>query len=179
MVILSVLASCMDAFLFGVSFGLNKISITRTTALFTSFFPFLFSLISMRIGSIVNMGTEDAVSKGISVCIYLLLALYMSKNHTKKEYKEGIWIDQNKDFRISGKEIVLLSLSLSLDTWIIALPLGFSDRSSIGVALLFGAFNFILLFLGNKFSEAIRDKIPCQLMSFSWVIFIVLAFLHS
>ena len=26
-------------------------------------------------------------------------------NHTGKEYKEGIWIDQNKDLLINGKEI--------------------------------------------------------------------------
>ena len=127
----------------------------------------------------MNVGIEDKVSRGISVCVYLLLALYIAKNPSKKEYKEGVWIDQNKDLKISGKEIVLLSLSLSLDTWIIALPLGFSNHSSMGVALLFGLFNFCLLLLGNKFSEVIKERIPCQFMSFSWVIFIVLALLHS
>lgn len=179
MVLLSVLASSMDAFLFGVSFGLNKIRFSVTTALITSIFPFLFSFVSMRIGDFVNRGVDSLVSKSVSMCIYLILALYMYRNNKGKEYKEGTWIDQNKDFRISGKEIILLSLSLSLDTWIIALPLGFGNYSMIGIALYFAISNFCLLLLGNRCSERIVKRIPRQFMSFSWVIFILLALLHS
>lgn len=179
MIVLCVLASCMDAFLFGVSFGLNKIKITYKTALLTSLFPFLFSFLSMKIARHVGSSVDTSVSKSISISVYLLLALYFYHNHKGKEYSEGIWIDQNHDLVIKGKEIVLLALSLSLDTWIIALPLGFSEYSILSLASLFGFANYGLLMLGNYCSIWLFRYIPCRIISFSWVIFVILALLHS
>lgn len=179
MILLSVLSSCIDAFLFGISFGLQKIRVTWIEALWSSFFPFVFALGAMSLGRFVGYNVDNMQAKGVSIFIYLMLAIYSYHNHHAKEYKEGIWVDQNKNKKIEGKEIILLALSLSLDTWIIALPLGFTYGNLFLLALLFGIANFVLLLIGNYLCHIVKRYIPCQMMSFSWVIFVVLALLHS
>lgn len=179
MIVLSVLSSCMDAFLFGISFGLQRIKVTWRVALLSSVFPFVFGLGALSLGDFIGSSIDKTDAKGVAVLVYLVLALYSYYDHRGKEYKEGIWIDKNKDKKIKGLEIVLLALSLSLDTWIIALPLGFRVENILFIALLFGISNFVLLLLGNYLCTWFKRYIPCQIMSFSWVIFVVLAILHS
>lgn len=179
MIMLSVLSSCMDAFLFGISFGLQKISLTWKEALISSLFPFFFGLGAMNLGNFIGSNINETQTNSVAVIVYVILAIYSYHDHHAKEYKEGIWVDCNKDHKITGKEVLFLSLSLSLDTWIIALPLGFRAQNTLLIAAFFGIANFTLLLLGNYLCTWFYKYVPCRTMSFSWVIFILLALLHS
>ncbi|MBE6114802.1 MAG: hypothetical protein E7191_06935 [Erysipelotrichaceae bacterium] len=179
MIILSVLASSIDALLYGIGLGVSKITVTWKVALLTSLFPFSFALSSLKLGRYVSGSMSEATQEGIAVLIYLVLAVYMYFEQRGREYKEGNWIDLDQDQRINGRESLLLALSLSVDTWIIALPLGMIDVPELFVAFLFGFMNFILLYLGNRISSTMVRKISRSWMSLSWILFILLSLLHS
>lgn len=179
MILLSVLASSLDALLYGIGLRISKITVSWKVALFTSFFPFIFSFTSLKLGRYVSDSMSESTQEGMVILIYLVLSIYMYFTNSDREYKEASWIDLDQDQKINGRESILLALSLSIDTWIIALPLGILKVPELLVALLFGITNFILLYLGNRSNSDMVRKVFQRCISLSWILLILLALLHS
>lgn len=114
---------------------------------------------------------------GLSTLIYLFMSFLSFEEYTKKRINDDIVIsDINNDDRINYFEAILLGLYLSLDNFLIALPLMFNNENIIIISIVFAFFTFVALYIGKKIGSKFLDH--RWLLKYTWVIFGVLAIIH-
>lgn len=163
------LALSIDSFGIGVSYGIRKIDFKKLSLLIISFMSFSFSLISIKLGSIVTSILSEKITLFISVFILIVLGLLIIKkgvedrdstevNEIEIEDKKiyslflkpiGITIDiiktpslcdLNKSSHIEPKEAIYLGVALSID----CIATSFAVSSFKSYTLLFPI--FVVLF---------------------------------
>lgn len=177
--LLCAISGSCDSFICGIVLGLNKIKVTRINALVLSLFPLFFSFVSIMIGQYISVFCTNEVKNSVSIITYLILALYTfheQRKMTVSKWKNAQgWIDSDADKHLSLSELIPLAFVLSVDSLIIALPLSFNSVPVLLCAIMFGVCNYLSLMGGYYLVKHVKFVENSRILSFSWVIFIILA----
>ena len=180
MIILHALLSNIDTFCCGIVYGYRKTKMSFISLISTSLFVFLFiyfiNTLMNNYLRIINPNTAN----GLSTIIYLMLAyVTYSEYHKKNVTNYSNVSDLNHDNVISIIETIYLGLYLSLDNFLITLPLIFEGYPPFDIAATFGITTFIILQLGSCIGERLYNRdYSSYFMKYAWVLFIILSLIH-
>lgn len=163
MVVLTAIAINLDAYIVGVSLGLNKF-IKLRHLLYISSFAFILPIVALLFLSTIPANTE--VLNIASACILILLGI-KSMLSELSENRRGLLSAQNKK---SILELTLLGIPLSIDT-LFATALFADMNGAFVLPLLIFSINFTLLSLGNMTAKLLN--VTCLFSKVAGVILVI------
>jgi len=142
------------------------------------------TFLSLNFGSYLAKWIPEIISRIIGASIFLFFAL-LSYKETKQRSNTFVkkiaypeHHDLNHDQKISTKEALLIALTLSMDTFIIALTLTTSYSNSL-VSILFGISNFLFLTTGTFIANLpLLKNLTKKIEYLPSILFVVLAFMR-
>ena len=180
MIILHALLSNIDTLCCAIVYGYRKTKMSLISMLSTSLFEFKFIyFINMLMSDylkIINVTTAN----GVSTFIYLMLAYVTYKEYRKMNLVSSDNIsDLNHYNVINVVETIFLGIYLSLDNFLLTLPLMFEGYSPFEIAATFAFSTFLILQLGNHIGENLNTRNnTAYFMKYAWLLFILLSLIH-
>ena len=156
MLFLSAIATSMDSFLIGFSLNEQKLTIKNFILLWLSYILTLYIL--LLISSLLKIQIDQPILKSI---LFFILGILCLKGQKEKQH-----------ISIKKRTMIFLSLSNSLDGWLVALTF-VKFYPLLYISLIFSSFSLILLWLGYKFPKQKKNQ---WLSPFLYFILAILSF---
>lgn len=168
--LLTILCLNLDALSYGISYGVIKTHIKFKYLIFITCLSTLFFAIPLFVSKYIyeyfNPLTLRFINAGI---LFLLGIIYIIKNSKNTPTK--------KQVKLSFKTCFFECIAISIDAIFTAILSGFSGNFFIFSVFFYGLTNYFAIFLGNRFSLIIQNKLRFNLGFFSGFIFIFLGFM--
>lgn len=143
LLISSAAITCFDCFLIGLILGINKTTFSLKNKLTVFLTSFLILLITYNLYKIFNNSFLNYKTGSI---LFLLLGIKSFFENSKKNF------DKNNDHKISFKEAIILSLSISLDSVISSFTLASKYNYYLSI-ITYSSFSILFISLGISFSK--------------------------
>ena len=165
--LITILCLNIDAFSYGISYGLTKKKIGIKYIFFiTTLSTFMFA-IPLGISKYIYTLFNPKILRFLNAIILIILGLsYIFKKKEKNQTK--------KQVNISLKTCFFECIAISIDAIFTAILSGFSGDFFIFSIFFYALTNFFAIFFGNLFFYTFNKKLKINLSFFSGFIFIIL-----
>ncbi len=167
--ILFSIASNIDNFPIGISYGIKKIHIPLTKNIFicviTSIVTFFSMLIGQNISSFFNIKIANIIGSSLLILlgIYPIISniIFKKKNIDKNETKNILNKNKNKitNNHICIKELLLIILTICLNNIAAGIAASITGVNILCTTICTFIFGSILLYIGNNLGKKINNKL--------------------
>lgn len=174
-VLLLVTALCLDSFAASIAYGINKTMVSRGQIGVINGICSLCLGFSLLIGSWIDSWIPEKFTRGICFfTLFLMGCIKLGDSGIRKYYSNPVKDDKDRKQRLSWKEVMFLSLAMSVDSLFSGMMVAFLKIPillTVTAAFIMGEIAMYSgLWMGRKISSSPKD--------ISWIggiIFIILA----
>ena len=169
--ILLLIIFCIDLLLVCITYSINKIKIPFKSGLIISSVCCISLIISSIFSNLIFNNMNSILCNIICFLTLLILGLYnifsdkiknvLSKNHNKlfQIYVDETKADLNNSKNLNRIEALILSIILSLDSFVGGISIDFTKNNLFFVVFLFFFINIIFIILGNIIGNSVSKYI--------------------
>lgn len=135
--IITAIIVSLDAIIFGILYGINKIKFPIYKLFFISIIPIAMSYPMFLIGEVVSKYISFNVANYICIIIFIVLSIktFLEKN--------------DNTLSLNIVNIILMGVCFGIDSSISSLTLAITGHSLIIIPIYFGFFHVLLLYVSN------------------------------
>ena len=137
----------MDAFSLSLVIGASSFKKHLSLAIIIGLFHFFMPFIGNRIGLLLSSQFQKISHIGMGI-IFMILALEMFFNQDHKE----------QEFTFHWKEIILIGLTVSLDSLTVGLAFGLNQEETILASMIFQLVSTFFTYLGLKLGSWLQQN---------------------